>query len=465
MKIYFAGAETFIDLLIANGVKRMLISYFMLQQKQVRNIRNFFGNKWSDDLDIFLDSGAFSAYTQGVPIDLHQYMNFLNFNKDYLTVYALLDVMGDSAKTMENLRIMEEAGLKPLAVYQLASESWDDLEKLCETHDYIALGGMVASEKFKDKNVLKKYLNRAFSVGMQYKTKFHAFGVTSSDILLNFPFYSADSTTWLVGGRSGAVMIFDKEKMKPINYKDKEIYRYKDYIEALGVKYEDVVNPRDWKARNTVNIKTMLNLEKFINERQKPYWDDSREINSEKLKNPGDRLPPETKGKIQEILKDPKIEAKRLARLRESLTNFRTGKYAENLPYYCNNCYVKDKCQFYQEPKSPGDKVLCALREEFKKWFSPDDFNYREENTVNKVRNRIIDVLLQRAAFNLWAELLDGGIQDRSLTNLLMAVLDRLDVKQSLIQQINKEGGGDIVLVSVDDIKKALEGRKNGNSN
>jgi len=465
MKIYFASAESHLNTLASNGVKRMLFSYFMLEQRQVRNIRNFFGNKWSDDLDIFLDSGAFSAYTQGTPVDLHKYMNFLSFNKDYLSVYALLDVIGDSAKTMENLRVMEEAGLKPLAVYQLASESWDDLEELCKTHDYVALGGIVAGKKFKDKDVLRKHLDRAFDVATKYKTKFHAFGVTSLDILVNFPFYSADSTTWLSGEISGTVLLFINDKIKSFHYKEKELYRYHEYIEECGLKYEDVVNPKGLQARDTLNIKTMLKVEQFINERQKPYWDDSRETNSEKLKNPGDRLPPETKGKIQEILKNPEVEAKRLARLRESLTNFRTGKYAENLPYYCNNCYVKDKCPFYQEPKSPDDKVLCALREEFKRWFSPDDFDYREENAVNKVRNRIIDILLQRAAFNLWAELLDGGIQDRSLTNLLTAVLDRLEIKQPLIQQINKDSG-DIVLVSADDIKKALEGiKKNGNNN
>jgi hypothetical protein len=346
----------------------------------------------------------------------------------------------------------------------MTAKNWDYLEALCETHDYVALGAIAGESA--DRDELRRNLQKAIEIGRKYKTKFHAFGMTSFPMLKEFPVYSADSTTWLSGGKTGAVMIFDRNELKMFSYKEKELYRHKEYIEQCGVRYEDVVNPHEWKARDIVNIKTVLNIEKFINERQKPYWDDdSRETNSEKLKNPGDRLPPETKGKIQEILKNPEIEAKRLAKLRESLTNFKTGKYAENLPYYCNNCYVKDKCPLYQEPKNPDDKVLCALREEFKRWFSPDDFNYREENTVNKVRNRIVDVLLQRAAFNLWAELLDGGIQDRALTNLLTAVLDRLDIKQPLVQQINKDGGGDIILVSVDDIKKALEEKKNGNSN
>lgn len=133
------------------------------------------------------------------------------------------------------------------------------------------------------------------------------------------------------------------------------------------------------------------------------------------------------KGKIQEILKDPAIEAKRLANLRKSLTNFKNGKYVKELPYYCNNCPVKNKCPFYQAPKHKGDLVVCALQKTFRKWFSPKDFDYREEKKVEKTKNRIMNVLLQRAAINLWFEVLEGGKQDKALSQLFLAILDRLE--------------------------------------
>ena len=44
----------------------------------------------------FLDSGAFSAFTQGAEIDIQEYIEFIKEHKDYLEAYANLDVIGDA---------------------------------------------------------------------------------------------------------------------------------------------------------------------------------------------------------------------------------------------------------------------------------------------------------------------------------------------------------------------------------
>ena len=89
--------------------------------------------------------------------------------------------------------------------------------------------------------------------------------------------------------------------------------------------------------------------------------------------------------------------------------------------------YAGKKCQFYQEPKKEGDKVLCALRKEiFSGWFGADQFDYREEETVMETKNKIITFLLQKLALQSWFEMLDGGIQDKAATMLAGVILNAL---------------------------------------
>ncbi len=44
-------------------------------------------------VDVFLDSGAFTAWTKRVEIDIQKYIEFIKQNQDVLTVYANLDVI------------------------------------------------------------------------------------------------------------------------------------------------------------------------------------------------------------------------------------------------------------------------------------------------------------------------------------------------------------------------------------
>lgn len=39
-------------------------------------------------VNLFLDSGAYSAYTKGVNIDIQEYISFIKSNIKYISVYA-----------------------------------------------------------------------------------------------------------------------------------------------------------------------------------------------------------------------------------------------------------------------------------------------------------------------------------------------------------------------------------------
>ena len=164
-------------------------------------------NNNQNQVDLFIDSGAFSAYTQGVNIDIQDYIAFIKKYKKYITVYANLDVIGDPVGTLKNQKIMEKAGLKPLPCFHYG-EPIKFLLKYMETHDYIAFGGMVPIST----KELAKWLDDLFanyicdSSGMP-KVKVHGFGLTSLKLMLRYPWYSVDSTSWVVTGRLGNVYV------------------------------------------------------------------------------------------------------------------------------------------------------------------------------------------------------------------------------------------------------------------
>jgi hypothetical protein len=163
--------------------------------------------------DIFLDSGAFSAMSQGVHIDIVDYIAFVKQNKSKLKVYANLDVIGNAEATLKNQEIMEKAGLNPLPCFHYGEDK-KYLQMYCEKYKYFAIGGMVPYTKKHD--VLVKFLDNCFNIIMKYdKIKIHAFGIAGSmKLLLKYPFYSVDSTSWLQTAKFGKVIELKHAKVR-----------------------------------------------------------------------------------------------------------------------------------------------------------------------------------------------------------------------------------------------------------
>ncbi len=161
-------------------------------------------------IDLFLDSGAFSAFTQNIEIDIQKYIAFIKKYEKCISVYANLDVIGDAKATWKNQMIMENAGLHPLPVFHTSREDpkWL-LRYLKRGYDYIALGGMAGGAT---RGQLTRLLDPLFSKylcgpdGMPI-IKVHGFGLTSLKLMLRYPWYSVDSTSWVITGRMGSVYV------------------------------------------------------------------------------------------------------------------------------------------------------------------------------------------------------------------------------------------------------------------
>ncbi len=130
-------------------------------------------------------------------------------------MYANLDVIGIGGKqpneltaklTLENQKIMEAAGLDPLPCFHFG-EPFDYLEYYIENYDYVALG-VAGNTGLK----LIPWLDACFG---EYicddkgfpRIKIHGFAVTSLPVMMRYPWWSVDSTSWVQTGRMGSIYV------------------------------------------------------------------------------------------------------------------------------------------------------------------------------------------------------------------------------------------------------------------
>jgi hypothetical protein len=163
---------------------------------------------------LFLDSGAFSAYSNKTTVNLQDYIDFIYEHKDEIETYANLDDIGSPEKTWENQAEMERQGLRPIPVYHL-NEPIKYRDKAME-YEYFAIGGLASAKGVS----LTPFLDTVFQAVCPpekdfYPThKVHGFGIATPEILTKYPWYSIDSTSWVMYGRYGIILIPDTNYLK-----------------------------------------------------------------------------------------------------------------------------------------------------------------------------------------------------------------------------------------------------------
>lgn len=160
-----------------------------------------------DGVKIFLDSGAFSAFTQGVEIDLEGYCDYIHRNQDIINVASVLDGIGDPLKTWQNQQRMEQLGVRALPCFHYGEDE-RYLEHYVASYPYITLGGMVPINKAQLKLWLDRIWDRYLTDenGMP-RLKVHGFGLTRLDLMQRYPWYSVDSSSWVQSAGVGGIMV------------------------------------------------------------------------------------------------------------------------------------------------------------------------------------------------------------------------------------------------------------------
>lgn len=190
---------------IMHAVPNILESYHYVNGQRYVDVMREQGAK------VFLDSGAFSAHSLGVAIDIDAYCRYIIENKDILRVdgdavmASVLDGIGDARKTYDNQRYMELQGAKPLPCFHYGEDP-RYLDVYVAGYEYITIGGLVGrSQKDAQTWLDRMWDNHMLDRSGRARLKVHAFGMTSPDLMKRYPWHSVDSSSWIQAAAFGSI--------------------------------------------------------------------------------------------------------------------------------------------------------------------------------------------------------------------------------------------------------------------
>jgi hypothetical protein len=134
-----------------------------------------------------LDSGAYSAWKSGTVIDIEALIE--ESKNPRWKESVTLDVIGDAEKSVENSLYMKSKGSPAYPVFHYG-DPWDHLLEYKKQFPKVGLSCRFG-EAEKDS---VKWLEKCFSLAWPYR--FHSFGWVQADVLLAFPFHTADTASW-----------------------------------------------------------------------------------------------------------------------------------------------------------------------------------------------------------------------------------------------------------------------------
>lgn len=247
---------------LRNRVRNILESYHYIHaQRQVDLIRKS-GEK------VFLDSGAFSAFSLGAEIDIEAYCDYVVTNADIIrkegdvVLASVLDSIGSASGTKENQRIMESNGAKPLPCFHF-NEPEEYLVDYIDNYEYITIGGMVP---ISTKNLIV-WLDRIWGKYLtnpdgSARIKVHAFGVTSIDLMQRYPWFSVDSSSYIQASRTGSIYLPNTFKALAVS-KDSPSRKMKgQHLDTLAEQMQEILI-REIEASSGVSVEDMQTYHGF----------------------------------------------------------------------------------------------------------------------------------------------------------------------------------------------------------
>lgn len=249
-----------------------------------RDIEKFF----KENHKIFVDSGAFTFWkikrglTKGCgwvknltqEQYVEQYINWINDNEDNIIFAAQLDCIPENQsqeeieraaqETWKNYQYMRSKLNNPdilLPVFHFG-ECFSNLHRIINSGcEYVAIGGLVGKPK-KDKREFFDKLFTEIKSSKNPNLMTHAFGMTSKDLLVEYPFTSCDSTSWMVGPNNGTIttdygtfVVSSKgadDKKHIFNQDLDVITNVENYVETRGFTLEEL--GQDYKKRQSLSM-------------------------------------------------------------------------------------------------------------------------------------------------------------------------------------------------------------------
>ena len=240
---------------------------------------------------LFVDSGAFTAHTKGVKLDMDEYCAYANGLGENVDLIAEMDhipgirfqkrtpedIVFSSKKSWENYLYMRdhiEHTDKLIPIFHQDEEMrWlrNMLDWTSPEGKHIPYIG-ISSSKDKPAILREEWYYKVFSVihaSRNPEVKTHSFGTSSVTHMEKFPFTSSDATSWIRFAANGCILtpfgvclVSDQTKQSSSgNDNDLLISEHREMIEeyvvSLGLTLEEVASHNSY--RQIVNLKYFKN--------------------------------------------------------------------------------------------------------------------------------------------------------------------------------------------------------------
>lgn len=202
---------------LSRVIKRRLYSFYY-HDRIDREVQTAIDAK----MELFLDSGAFSAHTQGSKIEIDDYARFINEHGKHFSVKANLDDIGDTGpKSWANYKELQRQGCDVFPVFHHQDESHYLTKMLDEGAPFIALGGLVGASR----NTLRTWLDGIWANYLVKRdgtprTNVHGFGLTDTELMIRYPWYSVDSSSWVMTGIFGGCIFREGKNFFKVQFSD-----------------------------------------------------------------------------------------------------------------------------------------------------------------------------------------------------------------------------------------------------
>lgn len=271
---------------VSSVTKNVLLSYYYIRRRGKDEIEARL--KKNRGMKILIDSGAFTFFndpkysTKSVEWwekYVENYVDFVRTHREHIFACVELDI--DSLVGKEKVdewrekyfHTLEKEGINVIYLYHL-DKSLEDFDVLCKKHPYVGFSYIELKSTLKDQTEVDFVINNLFNIAKKNKSAIHGFAVTGNKMLLNYPFFSADSTSYLSGAQFGTVTYFEGGKLKHL---DKEVWKtqYIEKLKALGLKKNllEIESPYELIKANAIGYKK---FEEYIRSLMFPqkYWGD-----------------------------------------------------------------------------------------------------------------------------------------------------------------------------------------------
>lgn len=228
------------------------------ERRTIENWVDYIRNNPECKSKLFIDSGAFSAHTKGKEVDVDDYINFMNEIDDAVYIFAQVDKIPGRFGQPKTPQELADAPRESWENYLYMVDKVKSRDKLLpifhQGEDFKWLRNMLEYRHSDGKPIWyigispandvpvsekKKWLEIVYKIiaeSSNPNVKTHAFGMTTLNVLEQYPFTSADSTSWILSAANGGIII----NGKLISVSDRRMFDDKNIINRSTAVVEDV---------------------------------------------------------------------------------------------------------------------------------------------------------------------------------------------------------------------------------